>query len=168
MLAAFIQGFIATLLAIMLAAFVISTPYPKYLISSILVDPSIGYMEISALAGLGLYFLIGVVGIGVTSYFYHYFEMHLDKNYKGLANVLAWLHILLINIGITCTSLLMIYAGYIGGYGCLSTGIWRLWHDSFANFREHFESICCSNWNYDIDYRHRCNLWRSRVYYGLY
>jgi hypothetical protein len=114
MLAAFIQGFIATLLAIMLAAFVISTPYPKHLISSILVDPSIGYMEISALAGLGVYFLIGVVGTGVTSYFYHYFEMHLDKNYNGLANVLAWLHILLVNIGISCTSLLMIYAGYIG------------------------------------------------------
>jgi hypothetical protein len=114
MFAALIQGSIATLLAMMLAAFVISTPYPKYLISIILEDPSVGYMEISALAGLGLYFLIGVIGTGVTSYFYHYFEMHLNKNYNGLTNVFAWLHLLLMNIGIACTSVLMIYAGFIG------------------------------------------------------
>jgi len=114
LIASIIQGAIAVSLTIMLAAFVISTPYPQHLISSILENPSIGYMEISALAGLGLYFLVGVLGTGIASFFYHYFEHHLGKNFDGLANGLAWIHLLLTNIGISSASLTMIYAGYIG------------------------------------------------------
>ena len=77
-------------------------------------NPSIGYMEITALAGLGLYFLAGVLGTGVASFFYHYFESHLGKNFDGLTNGLAWIHLILTNIGISSASLTMIYAGYIG------------------------------------------------------
>src|SRR6478672_3896963 len=90
LLTSIIQGAIAVSLTIMLAAFVISTPYAGYLISSILDNPSIGYMEISALAGLGLYFLVGVLGTGVASFFYHYFEHHLGKNFDGWINGLVW------------------------------------------------------------------------------
>jgi hypothetical protein len=50
-------------------------------------------MEISALAGLGLYFLAGVLGTGVASFFYHYFESYLGKNFNGLTNGLAWIYI---------------------------------------------------------------------------
>ena len=114
LLTSIIQGAIAVSLTIMLAAFVISTPYAQHLISSILESPSIGYMEITALAGLGLYFLVGVLGTGVASFFYHYFESHLVKNFKGLTNGLVWIHLLLTNIGISSASLTMIYAGYIG------------------------------------------------------
>ena len=60
-LASIIQGAIAVLLTIMLASFIISTPYAERLISNVSENPSIGYIEISALAGLGLYFLIGVL-----------------------------------------------------------------------------------------------------------
>jgi len=113
LLTSIIQGAIAVSLTIMLAAFVISTPYAGYLISSILDNPPIGYIEITALAGLGLYFLAGVLGTGVASFFYHYFESHLRKNF-GLTNGLAWIHLTLTNIGISSASLTMIYAGYIG------------------------------------------------------
>ena len=114
LLTSIIQGAIAVSLTIMLAAFVISTPYAQHLISSILESPSIGYMEITALAGLGLYFLVVVLGTGVASFFYNYFESHLVKNFKGLTNGLVWIHLLLTNIGISSASLTMIYAGYIG------------------------------------------------------
>jgi hypothetical protein len=98
----------------MLAAFVISTPYAQHLILSILENPSVGYIEITALAGLGLYFLAGVIGTGVASFFYHYFEFHLVKNFGRITNGLAWIHLLLTNMGISSASLTMIYAGYIG------------------------------------------------------
>ena len=114
LLTSIIQGAIAVSLTIMLAAFVISTPYAGYLISSILDNPSIGYIEITALAGLGLYFLAGVLGTGVASFFYHYFESHLGKNFDGLTNGLAWIHLIMTNIGVSFASLTMIYAGYIG------------------------------------------------------
>ena len=77
-------------------------------------NPSIGYIEISALAGLGLYFLAGVLGTGVAFFFYHYFESYLGKNFNGLTNGLAWIHLLLTNIGVSFASLTMIYAGYVG------------------------------------------------------
>lgn len=80
-------------------------------------------MEISALAGLGLYFLVGVVGTGVASFFYHYFEYHLGKNFDGWTNGLAWIHLLLTNIGISSASLAMIYAGYIGDLAIFSKEI---------------------------------------------
>jgi hypothetical protein len=114
LLTSIIQGAIAISLTIMLAAFVISTPYAQHLISQILENPSIGYMEISALAGLGLYFLVGVLGSRVACFFYHYFEFHLGKNFDRLTNGLAWIHLLLTNIGVSSASLTMIYAGYIG------------------------------------------------------
>jgi len=114
LLTSIIQGAIAVSLTIMLAAFVISTPYAGYLISSILDNPSIGYIEITALAGLRLYFLAVVLGTGVASFFYHYFESHLGKNFDGLTNGLAWIHLIMTNIGVSFASLTMIYAGYIG------------------------------------------------------
>lgn len=109
-----IQGSIATFLTILLASFIISTPYAKHLVSILLDNASIGFMEITALAGLGLYFLIGVIGNGVSSFIYHYLEIHLKRRFNGLSGILSWCHIILTNIGITSVSLLMIYAGYIG------------------------------------------------------
>ena len=108
-----IQGALATFLTLLLAAFIISTPYAKHLVSILLDNASIGFMEITALAGLGLYFLIGVIGNGVSSFIYHYLEIHLKRSFNGLSGILPWCHVILTNIGITSVSLLMIYAGYI-------------------------------------------------------
>jgi hypothetical protein len=118
-----IQGALATFLTILLAAFIITTPYAKLLVSILLDDASIGFMEITALAGLGLYFLIGVIGNGVSSFIYHYLEIHLKRSFNGLSGVLPWCHIIITNIGIASVSLLMIYAGYIGDTAIFPTNI---------------------------------------------
>ena len=71
-------------------------------------------MELTALAGLGLYFLIGVLKVWVLPFIYHYLEIHLKRSFNGRSGVLPWCHIILTNIGITSVSLLLIYTGYIG------------------------------------------------------
>jgi hypothetical protein len=42
-----------------------------------LTAPSAAYIEIAALAGLGLYMMIGVIATGVTAQFCHHFEVRL-------------------------------------------------------------------------------------------
>ena len=119
---AIIQGAIVTALSIMLFAFVITTPYPKHLISTILTLNLLGYIEWSS-AGLGLYLIVGVIVTGLTAQFYHHFEIRLEKKYhpKSIANTLAWTHLILMNIGITAASLMMIQAGYLGDTALMPT-----------------------------------------------
>lgn len=112
---AIIQGAIVALLTAMLAAFVATTGYPTLLVQAMLSVPQIGFSEITALAGLGLYLVVGVIGSGLTAQFYHHFEIRASKPYKGIVtNGLAWMHLVLMNVGVAATSLLMIYAGYLG------------------------------------------------------
>ena len=112
---AIIQGAIVALLTAMLAAFVVMTGYPVLLVQAMLSIPQIGFSEITALAGLGLYLVVGVIGTGLTAQFYHHFEIRASKPYKGIVtNGLAWTHLVLMNVGVAATSLLMIYAGYLG------------------------------------------------------
>lgn len=103
------------LLTAMLAAFVATTGYPTLLVQAMLSVPQIGFSEITALAGLGVYLVVGVIGSGLTAQFYHHFEIRAGKPYNGIvANGLAWTHLVLMNVGVAATSLLMIYAGYLG------------------------------------------------------
>jgi hypothetical protein len=112
---AIIQGSIVALLTAMLAAFVATTGCPTLLVQTMLSMPQVGFSEITALAGLGLYLVVGVIGTGLTAQFYHHFEIRTAKPYKGIVtNGLAWIHLLLMNVGVAATSLLMIYAGYLG------------------------------------------------------
>jgi hypothetical protein len=67
------------------------------------------------LAGLGPYLIVGLIGTGLTAQFYHHFEIRAGKPYKGVVtNGLAWTHLVLMNVGVAATSILMIYAGYLG------------------------------------------------------
>jgi len=112
---AIIQGAIVALLTAMLAAFVATTGYPSLLVQTVLSMPQVGFSEITALAGLALYLVVGVIGTGLTAQFYHHFEIRASKPYKGVVtNGLAWTHLVLMNVGISAASLLMIYAGYLG------------------------------------------------------
>lgn len=112
---AIIQGAIVALLTAMLAAFSIGMEYPRQLVGMMLAAPALGFSEITALAGLGLYLVVGVIGTGLAAQFYHHFEVRAGKPYRGLAsNALAWAHLVLVNVGIAAASLLMIYAGYLG------------------------------------------------------
>ena len=112
---AIIQGAIVALLTALLAAFVATTDYPSLLVQTMLSIPQVGFSEITALAGLGLYLVVGVIGSGLTAQFYHHFEIRASKPYKGIVtNGLAWSHLVLMNVEVAATSLLMIYAGYLG------------------------------------------------------
>jgi hypothetical protein len=113
--AAIIQGGIVALLTAMLAGFSIGMEYPRQLVEMMLAQPEIGFSEVTALAGLGLYLIVGVIGTGVTAQFYHHFEVRENMPYKSLAsNALAWAHLLLMNVGVAATGLMMIYSGYLG------------------------------------------------------
>jgi hypothetical protein len=113
--AAIIQGAIVGLLTAMLAAFAATSGYPILLVEAMLSIPQVGFSEITALAGLGLYLVVGVIATGLTAQFYHHFEIRTGKPYKGrITNGLAWIHLVLMNLGIAVTSILMIYAGYLG------------------------------------------------------
>ena len=113
--AAIIQGSVVALLAILLAGFSIGLEYPRKLVEMMLTQPEIGFSEITALAGLGLYLVVGVIGTGITAQFYHHFEVRENKPYRGfVSNALAWTHLFLMNIGVAATGLMMIYSGYLG------------------------------------------------------
>jgi predicted membrane-bound spermidine synthase len=113
--AAIIQGAIVALLTAMLAAFSVGMEYPRKLVEMMLAQPAIGFSEVTALAGLGLYLIVGVIGTGLTAQFYHHFEVRVGKPYVGsVANGLAWIHLVLMNLGVAAASMMMIYAGYLG------------------------------------------------------
>ncbi|AFU58952.1 hypothetical protein Ngar_c20200 [Candidatus Nitrososphaera gargensis Ga9.2] len=65
------------------------------------------------------YILVGVIGVAVSSAFYHY----LAGNFKRSANALAWVHLILMNVGTSATAGMMMYAGYQGGAAMLPTAI---------------------------------------------
>ena len=113
--AAIIQGAIVALLTAMLAAFSVGTEIPRKLVEMILAQPAAGFSEVAALAGLGLYLVVGVIGTGLTAQFYHHFEVRAGKPYVGfVSNGLAWVHLILMNVGVAAASIMMIYAGYLG------------------------------------------------------
>ena len=112
---AIIQSAIVALLTAMLAAFSVGMEYPLKLVEMMLTQPAIGFSEVTALAGLGLYLVVGVIGTGLTAQFYHHFEVRVSKPYVGfITNGLAWVHLILMNVGVAAASILMIYAGYLG------------------------------------------------------
>lgn len=119
---AIIQGAIVAILTAMLAAFSIGTEYPLKLVEVMLAQPALGFSEVAALAGLGLYLVVGVIGTGLAAQFYHHFEVTAGRPYTGFtSNGLALTHLVLMNVGVAAASLLMIYAGYLGDFAVTST-----------------------------------------------
>jgi hypothetical protein len=62
------------------------------------------------------YLVVGVVATAVTAIFYFYIEGVQGKVYKGFSNLLAWGHILLMNIGVAGSMFLMMWGGYEAGW----------------------------------------------------
>jgi len=70
--------------------------------------------------GYIMYVVVGVIGVAVSALFYYYLEKILAKPYnKRLTKLLAWTHLLLMNLGTTSAMGLLMYAGYIGGAAML-------------------------------------------------
>jgi hypothetical protein len=66
-----------------------------------------------------VFYLTLIVAIAVTAIFYIHLEVNLRRQISGILNVLAWIHLIGMNIGGSLTTLLMIFAG-ISGSGVLS------------------------------------------------
>lgn len=65
--------------------------------------------------GYLLYLPLGPIAAAVTTLFYRHIEAHMQKPYTGFANVLAWIHLILMNVGVVGATWLMMNAGYRGG-----------------------------------------------------
>ncbi|HKT21552.1 MAG TPA: hypothetical protein VJR06_02870 [Nitrososphaerales archaeon] len=63
------------------------------------------------------YLVVGVVAVAVTAMFYFYIEGILGKVYAGFASYLAWAHLILMNVGVAGSMLLMMYGGFLAGWG---------------------------------------------------
>jgi heme/copper-type cytochrome/quinol oxidase subunit 1 len=63
--------------------------------------------------GYIMYIVVGVIGIAVSAIFYYYIENVLEKKYNNtkLAKALAWSHIVLMNVGTTAATGMLMYAG---------------------------------------------------------
>jgi hypothetical protein len=105
------------MLTAMLAAFSVGVQYPLKLVEMMLAQPAIGFSEVAALAGLGLYLVVGVIGTGLTAQFYHHFEVRVGRLYIGFASKgLAWVHLILMNVGVAAASMPRYNAGYLGDF----------------------------------------------------
>ncbi|MEM3447708.1 MAG: hypothetical protein QXP38_02340 [Nitrososphaerota archaeon] len=112
--AAIIHGAIATIITlfIVLGQLTFLKPEPSRVIAfgSAGMWFTMGYLS---------YIIVGVVGIAVTALFYHYIEEVLGKPFIGAASKIAWLHLLLMNIGVVGATWLMMISGYLGGASML-------------------------------------------------
>jgi hypothetical protein len=117
MWAAVAHGLIATVLGLLLAIALTAAPSLSAVeIATIIRIPGAGFVELAALfAFFAMYVVIGVLGTGLSALFYHHVEVVMGKMYSGAANVLAWIHFVLMNVGIAGATWTMIYAGYLGG-----------------------------------------------------
>lgn len=119
--AAIFQGSVVAILTAILAAITTTTELAQNLVEMMLASPAIGFSEVSALAGLGLYLVVGVIGTGLSAQFYHHFEVRMAKPYRCfVSNTLAWIHLVLMNVGAGIASMIMIYAGYMGDFAMSS------------------------------------------------
>src|ERR671930_791921 len=61
-----------------------------------------------------IFYMILVVAIAVTAMFYNHLEINMGKKIRGFKSVLAWIHLIGMNIGGTALTMTMIFAGLIG------------------------------------------------------
>jgi len=59
--------------------------------------------------------MLGPLAAEVTALFYQHLEVSLRSPYKGWPNILAWLHLVLMNVGVVGATWLMMNGGYRGG-----------------------------------------------------
>ena len=73
--------------------------------------------------GFVMYIIVGVMGVAVSALFYHYLENVLHQRIRGKAKALAWMHLVLMNVGTIAATGLLMYAGYIGGASMLPESV---------------------------------------------
>ena len=66
-----------------------------------------------------IFYLILVIAIAVTAVFYNHLEINLSRKFSGIRRILAWIHLIGMNVGGTGATVLMIFAG-LAASGVLS------------------------------------------------
>jgi hypothetical protein len=61
-----------------------------------------------------LFYMILVVAIATTAIFYNHLEINMGKNIRGVRSVMAWIHLIGMNVGGAATTISMILAGLMG------------------------------------------------------
>jgi hypothetical protein len=61
-----------------------------------------------------IFYMILIVSIATTSVFYNHFEVNMQQIIRGFRSVLAWVHLIGMNVGGATVTLTMIYAGLVG------------------------------------------------------
>jgi hypothetical protein len=92
------------------------------------INPSVAMVIASGSAGTWvmvgyvMFIVVGVIGSGLTALFYHHFEVEMRRSYRGVASALAWVHLVLMNVGAAATTWALMYAGYTGERALMPTG----------------------------------------------
>lgn len=75
--------------------------------------------------GYIIYIVVGVIGVAVSALFYYYIEKVLAKQYDStrVAKALAWSHLILMNVGTTAATGMLMYAGYLSGAAMLPLSV---------------------------------------------
>jgi hypothetical protein len=75
--------------------------------------------------GYIIYIIVGVIGVAVSALFYYYIERVLGKQYNTtrIAKALAWSHLILMNVGTTAATGMLMYAGYVSGAAMLPLSV---------------------------------------------
>ena len=61
-----------------------------------------------------IFYMILIVSVATTSVFYNHFEVNMQRIIRGFRSVLAWVHLIGMNVGGATVTLTMIYAGLVG------------------------------------------------------
>jgi len=114
-IAAIIQGGIITAMAFMVVGFQIT-----FTDVNIMQYLSLSFEGPAKWFFIGIiFYLIIVVAIAVTALFYNHLEINLQQKFSGGSKVLAWIHLIGMNVGGAGAMLYMIFAG-LAGSGVLS------------------------------------------------
>jgi hypothetical protein len=73
--------------------------------------------------GYVIFILVAVIGVAVSALFYYYLENALRQRIRGKAAALAWMHLILMNLGTLAATSLLMYAGYAGGASMLPESV---------------------------------------------
>jgi hypothetical protein len=61
-----------------------------------------------------VFYMILVVAIATTAIFYNHLEINMEKSIRGIRSVMAWVHLIGMNVGGAATTISMILAGLMG------------------------------------------------------
>jgi hypothetical protein len=61
-----------------------------------------------------MFYLIMIVAIATVASFYNHLEVNLQRRIVGLKSLLAWIHLIGLNVGIPAVTMTIIYAGLVG------------------------------------------------------